>query len=139
MAHLVFEHLQTGGIRPFAIFRTVRLLPYDGDAGELQLALDGLIITCVLLLLFLRIRGLLIAMRNDSRGPSPVGGHLTRLWVWLDWVFILLFWVVLATKYYVRAAMQDLHSRQGAGHNQTLKGHTAPTPARKSVRRSPTM
>lgn len=109
---LVFEHLQTGGVRPFAIFRTVRLLPYDGDSGELQLALDGLIITAVLLLLLYRLRAFRVAMVNAPR-HSPAG-HLTRTWVWVDWVFIFLFWVVLASKYYVRAAMEDLQSRQGA-------------------------
>ena len=44
---LVFEHLHTGGVYPFADVRTARLLPYDAEGGPVQLALDGLVIAWV--------------------------------------------------------------------------------------------
>ena len=46
IVRITFELLSTGAVLPFGDFRTARLLPYEGDTGELQYLLDVLVITC---------------------------------------------------------------------------------------------
>ena len=64
VVRLTFELMHTGGVLPYADFRTARLLPYQGATGELQLALDGLIITWVVLVQLVQLWELRVACKQ---------------------------------------------------------------------------
>ena len=106
VVRLVFEHLETGGVLPYATFRTARLLPYEGDWGSLQFALDGLVISCVVVLLASQLAHLHTEWRRGKGFRWQA--HFLQRWVFVDWMIISCFWAVLATRYYVRSAMQKL-------------------------------
>ena len=95
----------TRGVLPFANFRTARLLPYQGDSGNTQLLLDGLVISWVTVVLIIQLREL----REAAREPGfTFRGHFGQKWTAYEWVFISLFWGILSMKYYVRSSMAEL-------------------------------
>ena len=105
VVRLTFEMLHTGGVLPFANFRTARLLPYQGDSGNTQLLLDGLVISWVTVVLIIQLREL----REAAREPGfTFRGHFGQKWTAYEWVFISLFWGILSMKYYVRSSMAEL-------------------------------
>lgn len=106
VVRIVFEHLESGGVLAYAMFRTARLLPYAGDWGNLQFSLDAMVITCVAVLLAARLANI----HNEARSKKGFRwrAHFMQLWVFVDWLVITCFWVVLATRYYVRSAMAEL-------------------------------
>ena len=104
VVRLTFELLHTGGVLPYADMRTARLLPYQGDYGNTQLALDGLIVAWVSASVMVNLKEAVYARREGVR----LRKHLTKKWVLLEWVFIGLFWGVLSMKYYIRRVMTKL-------------------------------
>lgn len=113
IVRLTFEHPAMGGITPHADFRTVRLLPYEGDYGDFQFMLDGLVITYVALLQLLRTRAFRVARRMAEEQGTKFSytSYFSQKWVFLDWTFIVIFWCILSSKYYVRSVMKDLSSQ----------------------------
>ena len=110
IVRLTFEHPSTGGIKPFATFRTARLLPYESDSGQAQQLLDFLVITYVALLLFHRLRALRVARLatlEDGKKFS-LSSYFAQKWILLDWLVIILSWMVISTKFYVRRVMNEL-------------------------------
>ena len=110
ISRLSFEHLPAGGIEPHAEFRAVRLLPYEGDYGQLQFLLDGLVITYVMILFALHLRRLRIARREAKEAEQEFSyvAYLLVFWTFWDWLLIILFWGVISSKFYVRSTMLDL-------------------------------
>lgn len=104
IARLVFERLETGGVLPSATLRTARLLPYEGDGGPKQLALDGAIISYITLMMVVLLR----ALWRGTWERSLLGYWCSEWWITHDWLVVILFWAVLALRYYVRAMMAQL-------------------------------
>ena len=113
IVRLAFEHFHTGGVQPSADVRTVRLLPYEGDSGELQLLLDGLIITYVSLLFLVHLRALRIARRTaiEQGQIFRLRHYLSGFWIFWDWLFVGFFWGILSSKYYIRGVMKELEQQ----------------------------
>ena len=111
VVRLAFEHLQTGGVKTYAAFRTVRLLAYEGEAGAVQHTLDGLLVTYTVLLALLHARALRIQLNVDGEAFS-LRAYALHFSVWVDWAFLLLAWLMLASKFAVRSAMDALEQKQ---------------------------
>ncbi len=103
VGRLLFEFLETGAVMPYASVRTSRLLPYDGDSGRMQFALDGAIIAYVAAAMIHGLLGM-----NDARRRRQLRSHVRRGWFVLDWTILILFWAILSSRYYIRRKMRGL-------------------------------
>jgi hypothetical protein len=113
VVRLVFEQLATGGVQPYAHFRTARLLPYEGNWGQLQFGLDGLVLSYLVMHLVVvlwtlyweRQAALASAAREFSFSWSA---YAANKWVAHDWLLQFFFWGVFGARYYIRSSMNEL-------------------------------